>query len=109
MKRELIKVRILRPGDLVTVHPCAGAYVDLPPGLPAGARVRVVAVGYGNADVEDDHGTRFHVYFPQIDMPKSIFWHGQWIDRMTHPEGEHAYQASVRSLPCPNPNTTSRQ
>ena len=88
---DLIRTRLLKAGDVVTVHRCAGAYTELPVGLPEGTRVKVVSIGIGCAEVADDAGSQFNVYFPQIDMPKETLWRGQWVTRLTHPDGEQAF------------------
>lgn len=87
---ELIRVRVLSPGDVVTVHPSFGAYTELPDGLKEGDRVTVAEVDIGYATVVNEAGRTFEVAFPQVEMPRSIWWKGDWIDRMTHPEGERA-------------------
>jgi hypothetical protein len=89
---ELIRTRTLRPGDVVTVHRCAGAYTELPPNLDEGATVKVVETHIGYARVTSGNGDQFEVALPQIDMPRDIWWHGKWIDRGTHPDGERAFR-----------------
>ena len=94
---ELVKTRVLRPGDVVTVHRCHGGPA-LPQRLPEQTRLTVQAVDLGYADLKDDTGRIWHVNFSCIEMPKSVWWRGQWIDRMTHPAGERAYRWAAGGL-----------
>ena len=94
---ELIRTRTLCPGDVVTVHRCAGAYTELPPDLAEGTRVTVMETHIGYARVAGPDGKRFEVALPQIDMPRDVWWHGHWIDRGTHPDGERAYRWALEA------------
>lgn len=91
----LVRTRRLKVGDLVTVHPCAGAYTELPEGLVAETKVTVVSTDIGTAVVADAAGRQFTVFFNNIEMPCDVWWKGKWIDRFRDPEGEEAYQKVV--------------
>ncbi len=92
----VLKTRVLQPGDVVRVCRCHGAY-PLPEGLLEGTVVTVNQAAYGYANVTDNAGKEWRIAFSNIDMPCSIWWSGEWIDRMTHPDGEHAFQWALQS------------
>ena len=94
----VIRTRLLRPGDVVRVHRCQGAYTDLPQGLADESRVKIMAVDIGYACVADTDGRQFEVAFSQIEMPKDVWWHGHWIDRVIDPDGEKAYRWALESV-----------
>jgi len=73
-----------------------GAY-PLPAGLVDGIVVTIKQAAFGYADVVENGGKEWRVAFSNIDMPCSIWWRGQWIDRMTHPDGERAFQWALHS------------
>ena len=92
----VLKTRILRPGDVVAVCRCHGAY-PLPDGLVEGTVVTVKQAAYGYAEVVDKDGRVWTIAFSNIEMPCSIWWGGKWIDRMTHADGERAFQWALNS------------
>ena len=67
----------------------------MPEGLAEDTPVTVMRLHIGYAGVVDGNGHPWQVSFTNIEMPESIWWHGRWIDRRTHPEGEKAYAAFV--------------
>lgn len=92
MKKVVVRNRTLKPGDVVSVSQAHGME-GLPKGLPTGTVVTVVRVSTGFADVVDENGHPWTISFPHIEMPCSLWWKGEWIDRMTHPDGQTAWAA----------------
>ena len=89
-----VRNRKLTAGELVTVHHCNGGYW-LPSGLPEGALVRVHSTDIGYAHVLDVNGREWKVAFSCIQLPRDVWWHGEWIDRLTHPRGPAAWECWV--------------
>jgi hypothetical protein len=95
MRKVVVRTRTLKPGDVISVHYGRGTDA-LPEGLLTGTIVTVVRVGSGDADVVDANGHPWAVPFANIEMPCSLWWKGEWIDRMTHPEGHAAWTAFLK-------------
>ncbi len=98
MKKVIVRNRLLKVGDVVRIERCHGAY-PLPSGLAAGTIVTVYRSGFGYADVVDHNGKVWKVAFSNVAPPKSLWWNGRWIDRMTHPEGDAAWAEYVAQNP----------
>ena len=90
MKKVRVRNRLLQVGDLVRVGRCYGT-CPLPNGLAAGTIATVRHTGFGYADIADQRGKIWKVAYCNLMPPKSIWWNGRWIDRMTHPEADAAW------------------
>src|SRR5687767_10007226 len=76
-----VRNRKLASGERVTVHHCNGGYW-LPDGLPEGAPVTVHVMDVGYAHVLDAHGRQWKVALSCIQLPRDVWWHGEWIDHL---------------------------
>ena|SRR5688572_12750172 len=95
MNKIVVRTRIVKPGDVVSVEHGHGA-CRLPEGLDEKTVVTVVRTAPGHADVVDANGHPWTLPSANIEMPCSLWWKGEWIDRMTHPEGHTAWSAFLR-------------
>jgi hypothetical protein len=75
---------------------CAGLlafWLFLSGELPEHSRVTIVGTDIGSIDVEDATNRRFHISSCCIEAGLTdVWWQGQWIDMLTHPDGEKAFQ-----------------
>lgn len=95
MRKIVVKTRTLKPGDVVSVENGHGD-CRLPQGLEDKTIVTVVRTATGYAHVVDGNGHPWTLPSGNIEMPCSLWWKGEWIDRMTHPEGHAAWTAFLR-------------
>jgi len=95
MRKIVVKTRTLKPGDVVSVENGNGDCL-LPQGLEEKTIVTVVRTNTGHAHVVDANGHPWTLPSANIEMPCSLWWKGEWIDRMTHPEGHAAWTAFLR-------------
>ena len=91
----MVKTRTLKPGDVVSVENGHGD-CQLPQGLEEKTVVTVVRTATGHAHVVDANGHPWTLPCANIEMPCSLWWKGEWIDRMTHSEGHVAWTAFLR-------------
>ena len=85
-----VRNRKLAAGERITVHHCNGGYA-LPDGLPDGTLVTVRGTDIGYTHVSDAEGRNWKVALSCIQLPRDVWWQGEWIDRLTHPHGPAAW------------------
>ena len=89
-----VRNRKVAAGERVSVHHCNGGYW-LPDGLPEGAAVTVHSIDIGYVHVLDAHGGEWKLALSCIQRPSDVWWHGAWIDWLTHPHGRTAWECWV--------------
>jgi hypothetical protein len=93
--RIVVRPRVPKAGDVVRVERCHGGEA-LPSDLTEGTVVTVLRAENGFADLVDENGRVWKLPFSNIEAPCSLWWCSQWIDRMTHPDGEAAWNAFLQ-------------
>jgi len=76
------------------VRPCHGGY-SLPDGLPEATVVTVQSIDIGCVHVLDSQRREWKVALSCIQLPCDVWWHREWIDRLTHPHGRTAWECWV--------------